>query len=592
MTPYDYAVLVFYFVYMLAISWVFRRFVSNVSDYFRGGGKALWWMVGGSAFMAAFSAWTFTGAASKAYLDGWPIMAIYVANAVGFVLNAVYFAPRFRQLRVITSVEAIRQRFGAASEQVMMWLQIPLSTLQAAIHLNALGVFFAAIFGLDLTWTLVVTGAVVVFMTLVGGSWAVLAADFIQVLILMPVCVAVTVLAILRLGGWDGFLAGLPASHLNLGEVFTKEFLGLWCTAMLLKQITSTNNLFEASRYLSVKDSRHARWAGYLGAVLFLVGIFIWFLPPMAARALGVDLHAAFPTLKSPDEASFIAISQIVMPMGMLGLLVSGIFAATMSGMDSGLNKNAGFFIKNFYQPLLRPNATDAQMLRLARITTFVLGLLVIYLAVRMAEIKDLGLFLMMQRVSILIGVPVTVPLLLGLVIRNTPPWSAWSTVVVGFLGSMFVGGTFSPEWGAAMLGYHEPLDAASREYWIQGFQFFANVALASTWFIGTKLFWNRCTPAYRAQVATFFTKMETPVDFDLEEGVGASNDARQSHAVGWLAMAYGLFVCVLAVIPNPWVGRLAFLGCGGVVIFIGAVLLAQSRRQLKPIVAVSKPHV
>ena len=38
MTPYDYAVLVFYFANMLAISRVFRRFVTNVSDYFRGGG--------------------------------------------------------------------------------------------------------------------------------------------------------------------------------------------------------------------------------------------------------------------------------------------------------------------------------------------------------------------------------------------------------------------------------------------------------------------------------------------------------------------------------------------------------------------------
>jgi len=580
MTSYDYAVLVFYFGYMLAISWVFRRFVTNVSDYFRGGGKALWWMVGGSAFMAAFSAWTFTGAASKAYTDGWPVMTIFVANAFGFVLNAVYFAPRFRQLRVITSVEAIRQRFGAVSEQVMMWLQIPLSTLQAAIHLNALGVFFAAIFGLDLTWTIVATGSVVVFMTLVGGSWAVLAADFIQVLILMPVCAAVTVLAILRLGGWDGFLAGLPASHLNLGEIFTKEFLALWCAAMLLKQITSTNNLFEAGRYLSVKDSRQARWAGYLGAGLFLIGIVIWFLPPMAARALGVDLHAIFPTLKNPDEASFIAISQVVMPVGMLGLLVSGIFAATMSGMDSGLNKNSGFLIKNFYQPLIRPDATDAQMLKLARIATLILGLIVIYISVRMAEIKELGLFLMMQRVSILIGVPVAVPLLLGLLIRNTPPWSAWSTVLVGFCCSLFIGGLFSPEWAAGFFGYTEPLDAASREYWIQGFQFFANVIIGSTWFIGTKLFWHRCTPEYRAQVATFFTRMETPVDFDREEGAGAANDERQCQAVGWLSVAYGIFVCVLALIPNPWVGRLAFLGCGGVVILIGVVLLAQSRRQ------------
>jgi SSS family solute:Na+ symporter len=349
---------------------------------------------------------------------------------------------------------------------------------------------------------------------------------------------------------------------------------------MLLKQITSTNNLFEAGRYLAVKDGRHAKWAGYLGALLFVIGIFIWFLPPMAAKALGLDLAALFPGLgKSAHEASFIAISQAVMPVGMLGLLVSGIFAATMSGMDSGLNKNAGIFVKNFYQPLLRPNATDAQLLRLGKILTVVLGIVVIFIAIRMAEFRDLGLFLMMQRVSILVATPLAVPLLLGLLIRNTPPWSAWSTVLVGFFGSFFVSRVFTPEWGAAVFGYDRALDPASREYWIQGFQFFANVVLASTWFVGTKLFWDRCSPEYRAQVGEFFARMNTPVDFNREEGAAAANDARQSATVGWLSLAYGVFVCLLALIPNPLVGRLAFLGCGGVVLLIGAALLLSSRR-------------
>lgn len=584
MTKFDYAVLVFYFVYMLAISWVFRKFVTNISDYFRGGGKAVWWMVGGSAFMAAFSAWTFTGASSKAFSDGWPITAIFVANAVGFVLNATYFAPRFRQLRVITAVEAIRQRFGAGSEQAMMWLQIPLSTLQAAIHLNALGVFFAAVFGLDLAWTVVVTGLVVLVMALIGGSWAVLAGDFIQVLILMPVCAAVTVLAVARLGGWDGFVAGLPPSYLNLGEIFTQEFLGLWCAAMLLKQITSTNNLFEAGRYLAVKDSRHARWAGYLGAALFLVGIVIWFIPPMAAKALGLDLRAMFPGLgKSAEEASFIAISQAVMPVGMLGLLVSGIFAATMSGMDSGLNKNAGIFVKNLYQPLLRPAATESQMLRVGRMVTIVLGIVVILIAILMAQYRDLGLFLVMQRVSILVAVPITVPLLLGLVIRKTPPWSVWSAVAVGFAVAAWMHYYFKPEWGAAIFGTTLPRDAASREYLVQSCQFFAILVSASAWFIGTKLFWNRCNPEYRAQVGAFFMRMNTPVDFAREEGAGAANDARQSACVGWLSLAYGAFVCLLALIPNPPIGRLAFLACGSVVLVIGAALVLVSRRPAVP---------
>lgn len=579
MTTYDYAVLAFYFVYMVAISWVFRRFVTNVSDYFRGGGKAVWWMVGGSAFMMAFSAWTFTGAASKAYTDGWPIIVIYIANAVGFILNAVYFAPRFRQLRVITSVEAIRQRFGRTSEQVFMWLQIPLSTLQAALHLNALGVFFSAVFGLDLTWTMIITGLVVLLMALMGGSWAVLAGDFIQVLILMPVCLAVTVLALARVKGWTGFVEGLPAAHVDFSQIFSKEFLGLWCAAMILKQITSTNNLFDASRYLSVKDSRHARWAGYLGAALFLLGIVIWFIPPMAARVLWPDLHAVFPTLKNPDEASFIAISQAVMPVGMMGLLVSGIFAATMSGMDSGLNKNAGIFIKNFYQPFFRPGATDREMLNIGRWATIVLGIVVIYVAIRMSEFRGLGLFLMMQRVSILVGVPITVPLLLGLIIKNTPPWSAWSTVLVGFFGSIFVSSFFTPEWGARLIGTTAPLDQASREYWVQGFQFFANVVLASTWFYATKLFWKHTDPARRSQIETFFTRMNTPVDFNREEGAESANDQRQQSAVGWLSLAYAGFVLLLALIPNSLGGRLAFVGCAALVGVVGIVLVLQSRR-------------
>jgi hypothetical protein len=75
---------------------------------------------------------------------------------------------------------------------------------------------------------------------------------------------------------------------------------------------------------------------------------------------------------------------------------------------------------------------------------------------------------------------------------------------------------------------------------------------------------------------------MTTPVDFDREEGAANANDGQQSSAVGWLSLAYGVFVCLLAFIPNPLVGRLAFLGCGGVVVLIG-VLLIRAGRPARP---------
>jgi Na+/proline symporter len=578
MTPSDYAVLAFYFAFMLVISWVFRRFVHNVSDYFRGGGKALWWMVGGSAFMMSFSAWTLTGAASQAYGHGWPIITIYLANALGFLINALHFAPKFRQMRVVTGIEAVRLRFGRASEQVFTWLQLPLGTLQATLHLNAVAVFFAAVFGFDLSLTVLALGLVVLAVALLGGSWAVIAGDFIQMLILMPVCLTITVLALVHLGGWSGFIARLPAGHLDFGAVLDQDFLALWCIAMLLKQVISTNNLIDANRYLSVKDSRHARWAGFLGSGLYLLGIVIWFVPPMAARALFPDLHGQFPGYDHPGEAAFIAITRAVAPVGMLGLLASGIFAATMSAMDAGLNKSAGIFIKNFYQPVLRPGAADRHLLQAGKLVTLVLGTVIILGALQLSQLRQLDLFLKMQRISILIAVPITVPLVLALLIKRTPAWSGWSTVLVGFLGSLLIDKFLTPAWAAEFFG-RAPLDATSREYCLQAIQLLGNVVLGTAWFWGTTLFWKASAPPHRAQVEEFLARLDRPIDFAAEEGAHAANDARQAAAVGWLCVAYGAFVVLLALLPNPALGRLAFVGCGGLVAGTGAVLVAVSRR-------------
>jgi Na+/proline symporter len=564
---------------MLAISWVFRRFVNNVSDYFRGGGKALWWMVGGSAFMMSFSAWTLTGAASQAYGQGWPIVTIYVANSLGFLVNALHFAPKFRQMRVVTGIEAVRRRFSRANEQVFTWLQLPLGTLQATLHLNAVAVFFSAVFGFDLSLTIIALGLLVLTIALLGGSWAVIAGDFIQMLILMPVCLTITVLAVARLGGWGGFLEKVPATHLDFGALWSSDFLGLWCAAMLLKQVISTNNLLDANRYLSVKDSRHARWAGFLGSGLYLAGLVVWFVPPMAARALFPDLHGQFPNLEHPDEAAFIAITRAVAPVGMLGLLVSGIFAATMSAMDAGLNKSAGIFIKNFYQPVLKPGAADRHLLKAGKIVTLLLGVIIILTALRMSQLKQLNLFLQMQRVSILIGVPITVPLVLALLVRRTPAWSGWSTVVVGFAGSVLIDRYLSPGWAAAWFGKTGPLDPAAQEYWRQGIQLFGNVALGTGWFLFSALFWRRSPADHRAAVEAFATQLDTPIDFAREEGAASANDSRQSAAVGWLCLTYGSFVLLLTLIPNPPLGRLAFVGCGGLVVLIGAVLVRNARR-------------
>lgn len=578
MTAYDYAILAFYFLFMLAVGWCARRMVHNASDYFRSGGQVLWWMAGGSAFMLSFSAWTFTGAASRAYDDGWPIMVIYAANAVGFGGAAWYFAPRIRQLRMITSMEMVRARFGPGNEQFFTWLNLPMRMLYAGIWLWGLGVFFSAAFGKDLSWTILVCGGTVITITILGGSWAVVASDFILVLVLVPVTVVASVLAVHRLGGPASFVHALAPTRLDLAKLGHERFLPFWCLAILLLQFVMINNPGDTPKYLCVKDSAHARKAALLAGTLMLAGTVIFFLPPMAASAVFPDLHQVFPALKTPGEGSFFALAKATFPQGLTGLLVSGVFAATMSAMNAGLNNNAGIFIKNFYQPVVRPAAAERELLLGGKVATGVMGLGIIGLAHLYSQFPDLSLFQLMLDFGILVSLPYAMPLFLGIFVRRTPGWAGWSTVLVGFATGLATRHWLTAEWALATFGGRSNWSVWERQNWNQAIAAVLNLGVCTGWFCLTKLGYARQPQAHRDRIEAFARRIDTKVDYEREEG--PATDDRQSWLIGWLCLPYGAVICLMAFIPNPWSGRLAFLACGGVLLAVGVALLVQTNRQ------------
>jgi Na+/proline symporter len=195
---YDNAVLASYFVCMASLGLVFRKFSKNSSDYFRGGGNVLWWLVGATAFMSQFSAWTFTGAASKAYGDGLLVCMIFFGNGLGYLIAYWVSAARFRQIRVITPMDGVRDRFGKGNEQFFTWIWLPIGTLYAGIWLDAVSTFASVVFGWDVITTILIVGAMVVFVSGIGGSWAIVASDFMQMLG----------------SSWAARLADRPRSHI------------------------------------------------------------------------------------------------------------------------------------------------------------------------------------------------------------------------------------------------------------------------------------------------------------------------------------------------------------------------------------------
>jgi SSS family transporter len=582
---YDYLVIGAYFAFMIAIGSIFRGANKSTSDYFRGGGQMLWWIVGATAFMTQFSAWTFTGAAGKAYENGILVLGFYAANALGFFINFAGTASRLRQMRIITTLEGIRQRWGKGSEQFFTWLQLPIGILYAGIALNGLGVILSSVFGISMHTTILLSGAVVIFMTTLGGAWAATVGDFVQMLVLMGVTVVTAWLALHEVGGVSGFVAKLPENSFTWGSVDRSGILWLWFIALTFKQVIVINNMSDGYRYLCAKDDRHAKRGALLAAILFIAGPAVWFIPPMVARILYPDL-SAIPALHAlgakASEGAYLAIGIMTMPKGMIGLMVTALFAATLSSMDTGLNKNTGIFVRSFYHTILRPHAADRELLAVSKVVTVVFGLLVVLSALMFNAMKDLSLFNLMQQFSALATMPVAVPLLWGMFYKRTPAWSGWSTVTVCLIVSLLVGNLtefFGDNAYEKIIGLSSALQTWEKPDVIFALGVLANVVVGTLWFFGTSLWYDRQRPEFHAQVDTFFEKMHTPVDFQKEHG--ASSDTRQLRMLGRLCLTYGAFILALILIPNPLGGRLCFVLVSVIISGVGALLYRASRRSL-----------
>ena len=188
LSGWDYAIIGFYFAFMIGIGLVFRRFSHDISDYFRGGGTMLWWMSGASALMGGISVWSFTGAAAKYHESGPCLYAETLPGIIIAGLVLILFAShRFRQMRVITGVDAIRRRYGRFNEQFYVWCQVPIGIFYGGLGLNTLCVFISSVFHTSLTGTIVVVGIIVIFVASSGGVWGVVAGDFVQMLIMLLV---------------------------------------------------------------------------------------------------------------------------------------------------------------------------------------------------------------------------------------------------------------------------------------------------------------------------------------------------------------------------------------------------------------------
>jgi len=231
--------------------------------------------------------------------------------------------------------------------------------------------------------------------------------------------------------------------------------------------------------------------------------------------------------------------------------------------------------VRNFYLPVINPNCPEKKLLLLSKIATAGFGVAVIVLAVIGGKYRSLGLFDLLNQLGIALLLPLAIPACLGLFVKRTPWWSAWTTVVIGFVISGGVTFFLRPEMVPGMPVALKPEEAVVF-YNIATVGFGATVPVA--WFFFTTLFYERSSAEYKASVDEFFHRLATPLP-DVRDGLPENHEF--PRAIGRCCILFGGFVMAFTVVPNSLRGRLCFVACGGFILLVGVLLLGLHRRSV-----------
>jgi Na+/proline symporter len=614
-TKFDYISIIFYFVFVVTVGVVFSRRNKNTSDYFRGGGIMPWWMAGVSAWMASFSAWTFTGAAGKIYQNGPFVLLLYYSSIAAFVIIMAFTCYRFRRMRTVTPMEAIRARFGAVTQQFVTWLRLPFLMLFGGVALNTVGVFMSGAFGVELPYVIMILGGMVTFVSLVGGAFGVAASDFVQMFLVVTVTLVISAFALMQpaVGGLSGLLQKVPETHFHWGQIARPEFIALWFVALMLNTIFAQNSMEMSAKYLMARSDAHARKMVLFPLIGTIIGPLLWIVPPMVAAVVHPEgLGKILPMLSHPEEGAFLVTAHDVLPAGMLGLLIAGIFGATLSSLDASVNQGVGILVRNFYLPVINPQCAEKKLLIISKCCTAGFGLVIIEMGLIISRQRTAGLFDFLNQLGVSLYLPLAVPMCLGLFYKRTPPWSGWGTALVGLLTSFAIMFLVKAQamldptsnklviktqiWIESHLHLKLPV-VSDLVSWIPGMSAplkpeettqtfliataFGVIAVSTAWFFFSSLFYEKSAVEYKANTDKFFSELKRPIE-DL-----TAEQVKENHkvvgAIGVLCMIFGSFILLLLLVPNDGAKRLGFLFCGGIVFGVGWLLRRVSQKAGQP---------
>jgi SSS family solute:Na+ symporter len=411
-TTIDTAVILVFSAFVLGIGMLFARTGRNLKSFFAGGEAVPWFIGGLSLFMSFFSAGTFVAWGSIAYKHGWVAITIQWTMCIGALITGLYLAPRWKAAGALTAAEFIRERLGLTVQKVYIFIFTLVSVFIKGSVLYPVAKLVSSSLNLPLVPCTIGLGIFMIAYTAVGGLWAVMVTDILQFVVLSAAVFILLPLSLDKVGGFDGFTSAVPDDFFNL---LNGEYTFGFVAAFVIYHICYIGgNWTFVQRYTSVDSPKSAKKVAFLFAGLYLVSPVIWMLPPMIYKAIN-------PSLTGLDtENAYLMICKLVLPPGLLGLMLTGMYFSTSASANTALNVVSAVFTNDIYKGLINPKASDKQLMRVARGSSWFFGVGMIIIALLVP--KAGGIVEVVLSISSISGGPLLAP----------PLWALFSKRLTG----------------------------------------------------------------------------------------------------------------------------------------------------------------
>jgi solute:Na+ symporter, SSS family len=538
----DYLVILAYFAVIVVAGLTFGSRIRKAQDYFAAGSSMPWWLAGTSFYKASFSASMFVIYSEIAYKYGIVAVVICWLSPVGFLIGSYFTARLWRRARVMTPLGFMERRFSPLVHQVSVWTGLPLRVFDNSLRILATAIIFAvALRGLGLSTVtfMIIIGVVMVLYSFLGGQLSVMITDFVNVSILLVAVVTLFVMTLGRVGNLGQFVRRLPPGFLDpLAEPYGWSYMVF--TVLLLAILTMSASWSLVQKFNTLKSEREirrmTRWVAFQA---FLMPP-IFFFPGLAARVL-------LPEIANAKEV-YALISFKLLPVGLMGFVLSAVISATMSSLGSEFNTLSGVLTRDFFMKKIKPGLTEKEQVFWGRTFTAVIGAVTVAMAVVFNKLQGFNLLDIMFRLFSAFGPAIMLPLIAGLFSRKVNARGALAGIVAGAVTgvTLVVANIFLVQAHAAEMAASPRL-----EFWLRsGWNSAATVLNVAATILGMWL-GSRSKPAAaeeKARSEEFFADLAKP--FLLEEKGGkAQAPLAFFRIIGLMLLAFGLAIAAVALV-------------------------------------------